>query len=151
MRRCRGRCSGGRGAQAVTLNTLVQAAFGLLLGRLSGSDDVVFGVTVAGRPAELAGVEAMVGLFINTLPLRMRLPPELPLSELLRQTQERQSALMAHQHVGLGAIQRRRAWAICSTRCWCSRTIRSTGRALRRRPGACGSARWRATTPRIIR
>ena len=47
----------------------------MLLGRLSGRDDVVFGVTVAGRPAELAGVEQMVGLFINTLPLRMRLPP----------------------------------------------------------------------------
>ena len=77
--------------QALTLNTLLQAAFGMLLGRLSGRDDVVFGVTVAGRPAELAGVEQMVGLFINTLPLRMRLPPQLPLSELLRQTQERQS------------------------------------------------------------
>ena len=61
--------------QALTLNTLLQAAWGMLLGRLSGRDDVVFGVTVAGRPAELAGVEHMVGLFINTLPLRMRLPP----------------------------------------------------------------------------
>ena len=76
-------------AQALTLNTLMQAAWGVLLGRLTGRDDVVFGVTVAGRPAELAGVERMVGLFINTLPLRLRLPPQLPLSELLRQTQER--------------------------------------------------------------
>ena len=58
--------------QAVTLNTVLQAAWGMLLGRLTGRDDVVFGVTVAGRPAELAGVEQMVGLFINTLPLRMR-------------------------------------------------------------------------------
>ena len=91
--------------QAVTLNTLLQAAFGLLLGRLSGRDDVVFGVTVAGRPAELAGVEHMVGLFINTLPLRMRLPPSQPVSELLRRTQENQSRLMAHQYIGLGAIQ----------------------------------------------
>ena len=57
----------------MTLNTVMQAAWGMLLGRLSGRDDVVFGVTVAGRPAELAGVEQMVGLFINTLPLRMRL------------------------------------------------------------------------------
>ena len=55
----------------MTLNTLLQAAFGVLLGRLSGRDDVVFGVTVSGRPAELAGVEQMVGLFINTLPLRL--------------------------------------------------------------------------------
>ena len=58
---------------ALTLNTLVQTAFGVLLGRLTGRNDVVFGVTVAGRPAELAGAERMVGLFINTLPLRMRL------------------------------------------------------------------------------
>ena len=91
--------------QALTLNTLLQAAWGILLGRLSGRDDVVFGVTVAGRPAELAGVEHMVGLFINTLPLRMRLPPQLSLSELLRQTQERQSRLIAHQHIGLAEIQ----------------------------------------------
>ena len=91
--------------QAVTLNTVMQAAWGILLGRLSGRDDVVFGVTVAGRPAELAGVEHMVGLFINTLPLRMRLPPQLSLSGLLRQTQESQSRLMAHQHLGLAEIQ----------------------------------------------
>ena len=91
--------------QALTLNTVMQAAWGILLGRLSGRDDVVFGVTVAGRPAELAGVEHMVGLFINTLPLRMRLPPQLPLSALLRQTQDSQSRLMAHQHLGLAEIQ----------------------------------------------
>ena len=91
--------------QALTLNTVMQAAWGILLGRLSGRDDVVFGVTVAGRPAELAGVEHMVGLFINTLPLRLQLPPELPLSALLRQTQDSQSRLMAHQHLGLAEIQ----------------------------------------------
>ena len=91
--------------QALTLNTVMQTAWGILLGRLSGRDDVVFGVTVAGRPAELAGVEHMVGLFINTLPLRLRLPPELPLSALLRQTQDSQSRLMAHQHLGLAEIQ----------------------------------------------
>ena len=91
---------------ALTLNTLVQTAFGVLLGRLTGRDDVVFGVTVAGRPAELSGAERMVGLFINTLPLRMQLPPQLPLVELLQRTQGAQSALMAHQHVGLAEIQR---------------------------------------------
>ncbi len=92
-------------AQAVTLNTLIQATFGVLLGRLTGRDDVVFGVTVSGRPAELSGVEQMVGLFINTLPLRMRLSPGLTLAELLHDTQERQSALLAHQHIGLSEIQ----------------------------------------------
>src|SRR6187399_1413589 len=83
----------------------MQTPCGILLGRLSGRDDVVFGVTVAGRPAELAGVEHMVGLFINTLPLRLQLPPEFPLSALLRQTQGSQSRLMAHQHLGLAEIQ----------------------------------------------
>ena len=71
-------------AANVTLNTLVQACWGLLLGRLTARTDVVFGVTVAGRPPEIAGIERMVGLFINTLPLRIKLPPEKPLLELMR-------------------------------------------------------------------
>src|SRR6185436_5204051 len=91
--------------RALTLNTILQTAYGLLLGRLTGRDDVVFGVTVAGRPAELPGADRMVGLFINTLPLRLQLPSQMPLSELLRQTQAGQSALLAHQHVGLAEIQ----------------------------------------------
>ena len=62
--------------QGLTLNTFIQAAWAILLGRLSGRDDVVFGVTVAGRPPEIAGIESMVGLFINTLPLRIKLPAE---------------------------------------------------------------------------
>ena len=89
----------------LTLNTLVQAAWGILLGRMSGRDDVVFGVTVAGRPPELTGIESMVGLFINTLPLRLKLPPGQPLLELLKGLQDSQSRLMAHQHLGLAEIQ----------------------------------------------
>ncbi|WP_240510040.1 condensation domain-containing protein, partial [Streptomyces malaysiense] len=57
----------------VTLNTLVQVVWGVLVGGLTGREDVVFGSVVSGRPAELAGVESMVGLFINTLPVRIRL------------------------------------------------------------------------------
>ena len=103
--------------QAVTLNTVLQTAWGILLGRLTGRDDVVFGVTVAGRPAELAGVEHMVGLFINTLPLRMALPPQLPLSELLRQTQEQPVAADgAPASRAWPRSSRRRVWANCSTR-----------------------------------
>ena len=49
----------------------MQVAWAILLGRLTGREDVVFGVTVAGRPPEIAGIERMVGLFINTLPLRI--------------------------------------------------------------------------------
>ena len=89
----------------VTLNTMIQAAWAVLLGRLLGRDDVVFGVTVAGRPPEIAGIERMVGLFINTLPLRVKLAPARTVLELLRQVQDSQSKMIAHQHVGLAEIQ----------------------------------------------
>ena len=63
--------------QRLTVNTLVQAGWGWLLSRYSGGEkDVVFGATVAGRPGELAGVEGMVGVFINTLPVRVRMRTE---------------------------------------------------------------------------
>lgn len=58
----------------LTLSTLVQAAWALLLSRYSGESDVVFGATVSGRPPTLLGVESMVGLFINTLPARVKIP-----------------------------------------------------------------------------
>src|SRR5262249_49192263 len=56
----------------VTLNTLVQGAWALLLARWSGEDDVIFGAVTAGRPTALPGVEKRVGLFVNTLPVRVR-------------------------------------------------------------------------------
>ncbi|WP_079155640.1 non-ribosomal peptide synthetase [Streptomyces ambofaciens] len=90
----------------LTLNTVVQGAWSLLLSRITGIDDVVFGVTVSGRPPELDGVEDMVGLFINTLPLRLRLRPAEPLAAMLARLQEEQSRLLAHQHLGLAEIQR---------------------------------------------
>ncbi|MCC7105705.1 MAG: non-ribosomal peptide synthetase, partial [Chloroflexi bacterium] len=89
----------------VTLASVLQAAWAVLLGRLSGRDDVVLGVTVSGRPAELAGIERMVGLLINTLPLRVQVSAELPIRALWHQVQESQSLLMTHQHVGLAEIQ----------------------------------------------
>src|SRR5205085_7017611 len=71
-----------------------------------GRNDVVFGVTVAGRPAEIAGVENMIGLFINTVPLRLRLPAGKQLIELLVELQDSQSRLIAHQQqLGLADIQ----------------------------------------------
>src|SRR5262249_35990175 len=91
--------------QGLTLNTYIQAAWAILLGRLTGRDDVVFGVTVAGRPPEIAGIESMVGLFINTLPLRVKLSAAQPVHTLLKEGQESQSRLMAHQHLGLSEIQ----------------------------------------------
>ncbi|MER5793880.1 non-ribosomal peptide synthase/polyketide synthase [Streptomyces sp. NPDC001980] len=90
----------------VTVNTLVQAAWGVLLGRLTGRDDVVFGATVAGRSPELPGSEAMIGLFINTIPVRVRIRPEESTAALLERLQDEQSRLIAHQHLGLADIQR---------------------------------------------
>ncbi|RLK54869.1 non-ribosomal peptide synthetase [Actinokineospora cianjurensis] len=92
--------------RGVTLNTLVQAAWGLTLARGLGRGDVVFGATVSGRPADLPGVESMIGLFINTLPVRVRLDPAESVASLLSRVQAEQAALLDHQHVGLAEIQR---------------------------------------------
>ncbi|MFG2113828.1 amino acid adenylation domain-containing protein [Streptomyces sp. NPDC048718] len=89
----------------ITLNTVLQGAWALVLARLTGRDDVVFGATVSGRPAELADVEAMVGLFINTVPVRLRLDGHETLGTLLERMQREQSALLGHQHLGLSEIQ----------------------------------------------
>jgi amino acid adenylation domain-containing protein/non-ribosomal peptide synthase protein (TIGR01720 family) len=78
-------------ARQLTLNTLVQGAWALLLSRYSGEADVVFGATVSGRPAALEGVEQMVGMFINTLPVRARVRGEEPVSAWLRVLQEEQA------------------------------------------------------------
>ncbi|MFD3514398.1 amino acid adenylation domain-containing protein [Streptomyces sp. NPDC058657] len=94
-------------AAGVTVNTVVQAAWSLVLAGLTGTDDVVFGVTVNGRPAELPGIESMVGLFINTLPLRIRLRPEESAGELLSRVHHAQAELINHQYVGLSEIQHR--------------------------------------------
>ncbi|MEU7730625.1 amino acid adenylation domain-containing protein, partial [Streptomyces sp. NPDC040724] len=90
----------------ITLNTLVQGAWAVLLAGLTGRQDVVFGTTVSGRPAELPGVDTMVGLFVNTLPVRVRCTPDTPLDRLLTELQQRQAALLDHHHHGLGEIQR---------------------------------------------
>src|ERR687896_1943717 len=91
--------------QHLTLNTLVQGAWALLLSRYSGEEEVVFGATVSGRPAELGGVEAMVGLFINTLPVRVRVPREVSLLSWLQQLQEQQVEREQYAYSPLVAIQ----------------------------------------------
>ncbi|WP_315799640.1 non-ribosomal peptide synthetase, partial [Bradyrhizobium sp. SZCCHNR1002] len=90
----------------LTVNTLVQGAWALLLGRYGRSDDVVFGVTVSGRPAELAEVERTVGLFINTLPLRVGLPGQVQVLDWLAEIQARQSELTDYQYTSLADVQR---------------------------------------------
>ncbi|MDQ1558182.1 MAG: hypothetical protein QOD32_1242, partial [Pyrinomonadaceae bacterium] len=71
----------------ITLNTLVQGGWGLLLSRYVGRSDVVFGATVSGRPPALAGVEQMIGLFINTLPVRVQVGTDVSVTAWLRQLQ----------------------------------------------------------------
>src|SRR5262249_18342598 len=89
----------------LTMNTLVLGAWAYLLSRHSGSDDVVFGVTVSGRPAQLAGVEAMVGLFINTLPLRVAVPPDEQLLVWLKDLQSQLLELRDYEHSPLMQVQ----------------------------------------------
>ncbi|MQY21387.1 D-alanine--poly(phosphoribitol) ligase subunit 1 [Nocardia sp. RB20] len=94
------------GELGVTVNTLVQAAWGFVLGKLTGRSDVVFGATVSGRPADLPGIESMVGLFINTLPVRVSIDDRLTIGELLRRLQGEQVELLDHHYIGLADIQR---------------------------------------------
>ena len=83
-----------RGA-GVTLNTLIQAGWALYLSRMTGQHDVVFGATVSGRPAEIPDVEQMVGLFINTIPVRVQIREDETLAGLLARVQAEQAALLA--------------------------------------------------------
>ncbi|MFD0026546.1 amino acid adenylation domain-containing protein, partial [Streptomyces sp. NPDC058382] len=92
--------------RGVTVNTVVQAAWAMVLGQLTGRQDVVFGGTVSGRPPQLPGVESMVGLFINTLPVRVALDPAESLGALLDRLQDQQAGLMDHQYLGLADLQR---------------------------------------------
>ena len=88
-------------ANRVTVNTVVQGAWALLLSRYSGSDDLVYGSTVSGRPAGLAHSESIVGLFINTLPVRVRVRSELPVAEWLRELQGEHVELRQYEYTSL--------------------------------------------------
>ncbi len=92
----------------LTLNTLVLGAWVLLVSRYSGEQDVVVGTTVSGRPTELVGVEEMIGLFINTLPVRVQLAPTQPLIPWLKHLQAQQVKLRQFEYSRLVDIQR---WA----------------------------------------
>ncbi|GAB3897720.1 hypothetical protein GCM10029964_081030 [Kibdelosporangium lantanae] len=87
----------------LTVNAVVQGAWGVVLAGLTGRDDVVFGETVSGRPPELPGVETMVGLFTNTVPVRVRANGSLV--DICARTQEWRTDLIAHHHVGLADVQ----------------------------------------------
>ncbi|WDD36769.1 amino acid adenylation domain-containing protein (plasmid) [Nostoc sp. UHCC 0926] len=89
----------------VTLSTLVQAAWSILLSRYSFSNEVIFGVTVSGRPPDLANSAEMVGLFINTLPLRVRLDAATPLKNWLQYLRDRTSEINQYSSSRLVDIQ----------------------------------------------
>ncbi|MBD0322052.1 MAG: amino acid adenylation domain-containing protein, partial [Aldersonia sp.] len=89
----------------LTANTLAQFAWAVVLGRLTDRRDVVFGNTVSGRPTELAGIESMIGLFINTIPLRVRLDDRSVLAQCTA-LQREASRLRGHGYLGLSAVQR---------------------------------------------
>jgi amino acid adenylation domain-containing protein/non-ribosomal peptide synthase protein (TIGR01720 family) len=88
----------------LTLGVLVQGAWAALLSRYSGASDVLFGATVSGRPAEIADVDSMVGLFINTLPVRAMLDPGRPLADFLAGLRDGQLARDAYTHTPLVSI-----------------------------------------------
>ena len=89
-----------------TINTVLQGAWALLLTSLTGQHDVAFGVTVSGRPAEVAGAESIIGLVINTVPVRARITPETTAADLLDQLQRGHSSTLDHQHLALREIHR---------------------------------------------
>lgn len=92
----------------LTLNTLVQGAFALLLSRYSREEDVVFGATSSGRPADLTGAESMVGLFINTLPVRVYVAPDDFLIPWLKKLQAQETEARQYEYSPLAQVQ---AWS----------------------------------------
>ncbi|WP_231986399.1 condensation domain-containing protein, partial [Mycobacterium sp. E2479] len=93
-------------SQHTTVNTVLQAAWALLLTSLTGRPDVAFGVAVSGRPAEIVGADAMVGLLINTVPVRANITHASTTTDLLDQLQRGHTKTLEHQHLALSDIHR---------------------------------------------
>jgi non-ribosomal peptide synthase protein (TIGR01720 family) len=89
-----------------TVSTVLQGAWALLLTWLTGQHDVAFGVTVSGRSTEVAGAESMVGLLINTVPVRANITPATTIADLLEQLQSAHNHTLEHQHLALRDIHR---------------------------------------------
>lgn len=92
--------------RGLTLNTVMQGMWGALLSVLTGRSDVVFGSPVSGRFSPVDGVDEHIGLFSNTIPVRVVLRPDAPLWEQLADLQARQIRLLEHDGLGLAEIQR---------------------------------------------
>ncbi len=93
------------GKYNVTLNTVFQSAWGILLSRYNGVSDVVFGSVVSGRPAEIPGIENMIGLFVNTIPVRIRFDEKETFAELVQRVQKEALESEPHHHFPLAEIQ----------------------------------------------
>lgn len=89
----------------VTLNTVIQAVWGIVLARYNNVSDVVFGSVVSGRPASLPGVETIIGLFINTVPVRVNLEPDLSFAELIAVMQRSAIESERYHHFPLSQVQ----------------------------------------------
>jgi hypothetical protein len=89
----------------VTLNIVFQTIWGLLLQKYNNTDDVVFGAVVSGRPADLDGIERMLGLFINTVPVRIKTPAGVTFSSFLKNVQDKEMISRAHEYFPLKDIQ----------------------------------------------
>jgi len=92
----------------VTLNTLVQGAWAVLLHRYSGEEDVCFGATRAARRGTIEGAEEMIGLFINTVPVRVQVGDDRLLADFLRELREGWVVVRPHEHTPLARVQ---AWS----------------------------------------
>jgi amino acid adenylation domain-containing protein len=95
-------------AHGLTVNTLVQGAWAVLLARHAGVPEVIFGATRAGRHGTIEGADTIVGMTINTVPVRARVPPDAPLLPALRALREQWVAMRPHEHAPLARI---REWA----------------------------------------
>jgi non-ribosomal peptide synthetase component F len=91
--------------QQLTLNTVIQGAWALLLSRYSRERDVIFGIVVSGRPTELAGFESMIGLFVNTLPMRATVREEEKIGEWLKGLQREQAEMRQYEYSPLVQVQ----------------------------------------------
>ncbi len=89
----------------VTYSTILQAAWGIILQRYNNTDDVVFGSVVSGRPSQVKGIEDMVGLFINTIPLRIKCEPNTQFKDLILKLQKESFASRKYDYIPLAQIQ----------------------------------------------
>ncbi|MFY2561712.1 amino acid adenylation domain-containing protein [Corallococcus terminator] len=89
----------------LTLNAVVQAAWALVLSRLTGEQDILFGATGSGRSTVLPGIDRALGLFINTLPIRIQVDDQAPVLSWLKRLQEQQLELRQYEHTPLVRVQ----------------------------------------------